>query len=75
MHWWRQAGKACRGTCESSTKLSTAQAAAEEVSREHPGGIDFLIVNAAISGAYTIGIETCAFSAGRADTVGAACLA
>ena len=28
--------------------------------REHPDGIDFLIVNAAIAGSYTTGIESCA---------------
>ena len=44
----------CRGVCV------FWQAAAEEVARAHPIGIDFLIVNAAIVDAeHKSGIETC----------------
>ena len=41
--------------------MVATQAAAEAVAREHPEGIDFLIVNAAIVDAqHKSGIETCA---------------
>ena len=42
-----------------ASRVRASQAAAEEVAAEHPDGIDFLIVNAAIAGAYSVGIETC----------------
>ncbi len=38
-----------------------SQAAAEAVEREHPDGVDFLIMNAAIADAeHKTGIESCA---------------
>ena len=55
-----------RGICtgfstRSRILLCASQAAAEAVDREHPDGIDFLIVNAAVADAeHKTGIESCA---------------
>ena len=50
----------CTRFIASHSDQDVVQAAAEEVAREHPDGIDFLIVNAAVSDSqHKSGIATC----------------